>query len=52
MKIDVLNTFDLNKSLVSFGSSFKTINDNILKLKQLGNAIGQLIELIHEGGGY
>lgn len=51
-KINISYTFDLDQLPVSFGLSLETSSDNIIDLNPLNQAIGQLVELIHEAGGY
>ena len=50
--INVSYTFNLNQLPVSFGQSLQMSGDNILNLTPLSQAIGQIIEAIHEVGGF
>ena len=50
--IDIFYTFDLDQLPVSFGQSLETSSEGITDFSPLNQPAGQLIEIIHEAGGY
>ncbi|RKF83833.1 hypothetical protein GcM1_153007 [Golovinomyces cichoracearum] len=51
-KIKVSHTFDLDQLPVNFGQSLVSSDESFFGLDPLNQAIGQLVQLIHEVGGH